>query len=153
QILNNTINAWGAGNTSPWGSGYYNSHSIYINSGADVVVNRQNSISGTVIKGNTINGSRAFGVRLEGDKGAIVSNNLFENMICGTEPAYNGFGIIQAIWTGSAGAAGLTDYADIVGNTIENFSATCAVGNGSFANAGVHCDGNKLGGTIEQNFI
>jgi hypothetical protein len=152
QILNNTFNNWGASNTSAYGDGYYNNIAVDIDAGYQPPLG-SNTITGTVISGNTFNGDRTVSLGLMGTQNTTVSNNLFENGQCGTSSGNGTLGITNGIHDGT-GTDQWPDNSDIKGNSFLNFTQSngCPSGASGHENEGIHVDNGGWNGTIEGNF-
>jgi hypothetical protein len=154
RVLHNSFLNWGAYNSTGYaddGGSFYNA-SILIGGPYSVSATTP-TISGTMLSGNTFNGDRARAIEETSDKSSVISNNLFENLVCGTDHKTSKGGEIQAIHN-DPGTATFPTAPDIKSNIFENFvTSPCPTGDKLGFDGAFHADDGASNGTIERNYL
>ena len=156
NILNNTINNWGASNTTIDYSGHGNA-AIWFEgncAGAKTIT--------AIVQGNTLTGNRYTNLEMWCPLNTQVLNNIISGTVCGRADSLNpgpgelGNEMIREDCLTDAAGPNFTTNTLYQGNNVSNMVAACPItpqgGSGYWSEwAGIHVDDGCAGGTLQQN--
>jgi hypothetical protein len=153
RFLDNTVENWGASNTTTDSAGNYENMALLVGGPFGVPLGTP-TISGLTVSGNTFTSNRLNDIAIVGAYNTIVENNTFNNLLGGnydsggTNCQAENIHIVDGtdMWP---------DNSDIKNNVFENMTNSSCPGGGKRGgiDTAVHADVGATEGTIEQNFL